>query len=234
MTSPSTLKLTDPPAHEECPPQHLVRWSLQRFENQRLVLTTGFGMEGCALIDLYARHQVALDVLYLDTGFFFPETHRLIDRLKIRYPHLNFIDKGTDLTPEKQAEIYGERLWDADPDLCCRLRKVIPMEKALADVDVWVTGLRRGQSAQRAHLSQVEWNWKYQVLKVSPLAYWSRRQVRRYIDQHDVPYNELHDKGFPSIGCTHCTRQVQGLSADEYSREGRWNGQEKTECGLHT
>ncbi|HSR53184.1 MAG TPA: phosphoadenylyl-sulfate reductase [Acidobacteriota bacterium] len=234
MSSPSTLKLTTPPAHEDCPPQQLVKWSLERFQDQRLVLTTGLGMEGCVLIDLYARQQAELDVIYLDTGFFFPQTHRLLDRLKVRYPHLNFINKGTPLTPQDQAELYGDELWKRDPDLCCRLRKVVPMEKALADVDVWVTGLRRGQSAQRANLRQVEWNWKYQVVKISPLAYWTRKQVRRYVDENGVPYNQLHDRGFPSIGCTHCTRRVEGLSGDEYSRRGRWSGSEKTECGLHT
>ena len=120
-----------------------------------------------------------------------------------------------------------------EPDACCRLRKVEPMRAALAGVDVWVTGLTRSQSASRATLEVVAWDWQYQLVKVNPLATWTRAQVYDYVRRREVPYNELHERGYPSIGCTHCTVAVPGNELGEYSREGRWTGEHKTECGLH-
>jgi phosphoadenosine phosphosulfate reductase len=223
-----------PQIDEDAPTEKLIEWTLEQYADQRMVLTTGFGMEGCALIDLYAAHEQPLDVIYLDTGFFFPETHHLIDELKVRYPHLNFINRGTSLTPEQQAAQHGDQLWKTNPDLCCELRKVDPMRDALDDVDVWITALRRGQGPSRADLRVAEWNDKYKVIKISPLAKWSRQEVRNHVKANGVPYNELHDRGYPSVGCTHCTQAVAGVSPEDYSREGRWAGTEKTECGLHT
>jgi phosphoadenosine phosphosulfate reductase len=223
-----------PQIDENASTESLVEWTLEQFSDQRMVMTTGFGMEGCALIDLYAAHEEPLDVIYLDTGFFFPETYHLIDKLKARYPHLNFINRGTQLTPGQQAARHGDQLWKTNPDLCCQLRKVDPMREALNDVDVWITALRRSQGPSRANLSVAEWNDKYHVLKFSPMAKWSRQEVRNHVKAHGVPYNELHDRGYPSIGCSHCTQAVTGLSVEDYSREGRWAGSEMTECGLHT
>jgi phosphoadenosine phosphosulfate reductase len=218
---------------EDSPPERIVAWLLQRFAGRRVVLTTGFGMEGCALIDMIARHGVSLPVLYLDTGFLFPETHRLRDRLAARYPHLRFEGRAPSLTPEAQEARYGPELWAREPDTCCSLRKVEPMRAALADVDVWVTGLMRSQSPSRAGLRVVEWDWQYQLLKVNPLASWDRARVWAYVQQHAVPYNELHDRGYPTLGCTHCTLPVAGNITGEYTREGRWRGRSKLECGLH-
>jgi len=223
-----------PQIDEDAPTEKLIEWTLEQYANQRMVLTTGFGMEGCALIDLYAAHEQPLDVIYLDTGFFFPETHHLIDELKVRYPHLSFINRGTSLTPEQQAAQHGDQLWKTNPDLCCKLRKVDPMQEALDHVEVWITALRRGQGPSRADLRVAEWNDKYEVIKISPLAKWSRQEVRNHVKANGVPYNELHDRGYPSVGCTHCTQAVAGVSPEDYSREGRWAGTEKTECGLHT
>ncbi len=222
------------PVGEESSTEKLIEWTLERFAHQNMVITTGFGMEGCALIEMYAAHRKPLDVIYLDTMFFFPETYSLIDNLKSRHPHLNFINRGTTLTPEEQELQYGSQLWKKNPDLCCQLRKVDPMRETLSNIDVWITGVRRSQAPSRAGVQVVEWNWKYQVLKISPLAKWSRKAIRDFVESHQVPYNQLHDQGYPSVGCTHCTRAVPGLSADRYSREGRWAGTEKTECGLHT
>jgi phosphoadenosine phosphosulfate reductase len=218
---------------EEAEPQAIVAWMLERFADRRLVLTTSFGMEGCALIDMVARHEQPVSVIYLDTMFLFPETYALRDRLVERYPHLRFINRGTTLTPQEQTKRHGPELWRRDPDACCRIRKVEPLRQALADVDVWVTGLMRSQSASRAELRTVAWDWQYQVLKVSPLAGWDRAKVWEYVQQHDVPYNELHERGYPTIGCTHCTLPVKGVAVGEYSRAGRWRGTDKLECGLH-
>jgi phosphoadenosine phosphosulfate reductase len=224
---------TDTDIGEDSSPERIVAWMLERFAGRRLVMTTAFGMEGCALIDMIARHGGTIPVLYLDTGFLFPETLRLRDRLAARYPGLTFENRGTSLTPEAQDALYGPELWARDPDSCCNLRKVEPMRQALGDVDVWVTGLMRSQSPSRAGLRVVEWDWQYQLLKVHPLAGWDRARVWEHIQQHDVPYNELHGRGYPTLGCTHCTLPVAGNVTGEYTREGRWRGLEKNECGLH-
>ncbi len=213
--------------------EEIIAWSLERFAEQNVVITTSFGMEGCALIDMYAAPGKPLTVIYLDTMFFFPESHKLREIMIERYPHLNFVNRGTTLTPEQQAAEYGEELWKSNPDICCRLRKVEPMREAMKGVDVWVTGLRRSQSPSRAHLQIIEWDWSFQVLKVNPLANWERQDIWKYVQEHKVPYNELHEKGYPSVGCTHCTKPVEGYRIGEYTRAGRWNGTSKTECGLH-
>ena len=221
------------PITEDTPTDQVIGWTLQRFSGHNLIMTTSFGMEGCALVDMYARHNVPLTVVYLDTMFFFPETLELRDRMAERYPHVTFENRGTRLTPEAQAASHGDELWKHNPDLCCKLRKVDPMFEVMANVDVWITGLRRSQSASRANLRLVEWDWRYQVLKVSPLFKWEREDIWRYIQEHKVPYNKLHDQGYPTVGCTHCTKVVPGSKPGEYSRDGRWAGSGKTECGLH-
>jgi phosphoadenosine phosphosulfate reductase len=218
---------------DDSPPEQVVAWMLERFAGRELVLTTSFGMEGCALIDMVAAQGRPVRVVYLDTMFLFPETYRLRDRMAERYPHLLFENRGTSLTPEEQERLFGPELWRRDPDACCGLRKVEPMGAALAGVDVWVTGLTRSQSTTRSTLQVVAWDWQYQLVKVNPLATWTRAQVYDYVRRRGVPYNELHERGYPSIGCTHCTLPVPGNVPGEYSREGRWTGEHKTECGLH-
>ncbi len=214
-------------------PARLVGWAVQRFAAQRIVVTTQFGMEGCALIDMIAAAAAPLTITYLDTHFLFPETYALRDELARAYPLLRFVNRGTDLTPEAQAETFAPELWKTNPDLCCAIRKVEPMRRILAEADVWITAIRRDQSSQRAQARVVEWDWRFDVLKISPLAHWSRAEVWDYIRAHRVPYNPLHEREYPSIGCTHCTRPVPGASVTDYSRDGRWRGAGKTECGLH-
>lgn len=213
--------------------EDFICWSLNRYKGWRTVMTTSFGMEGCALIDMYARRGIDLEVVYLDTGFFFSQTHDLINRMKVRYPNVTFTNGGTDLTPERQAEIHGERLWETNPDLCCKLRKVDPLARVMERADVWISGLRRTQSDSRSRLQMIEYDSRFEVVKLNPLTYWERQDIWDYVQQNDVPYNELHEQGFPSIGCTHCTRPVEGATPSEYTRLGRWSGSEKTECGLH-
>lgn len=210
-----------------------IEWTLARFGHLRLAITTQFGMEGCALIHMYAAHQVPLTVIYLDTMFLFPETYALRDRMIERYPHVSFENHGTTLTPEAQAAKHGPALWARDPDLCCHFRKVDPMRQAMAGIDVWITGITRTQSQARADTPLIGWDWQFQLLKISPLARWDRARVWQYVQQHDVPYNPLHERGYPTIGCTHCTRAVPGAGVADYSRLGRWDSTAKTECGLH-
>lgn len=218
---------------EDAPTGELIEWTLTRFADQRLILTSSFGMEGCALIDMYARLGQPITVVYLDTMFFFDETYELRDRLADRYPHVRFVNRGTTLSLDEQVEKHGPELWRTNPDLCCKIRKIDPMYDVMSEVDVWITGLRRSQSVTRANMRVIDWDWRYQVLKISPLAKWERSEVWEYIRKHDVPYNRLHEQGYPTVGCTHCTKPVPGLTIGEYSRTGRWSDSEKTECGLH-
>lgn len=216
------------------PPKEIVAWALSRF-HARLIVTTGFGMEGCAMIDMIWRLGGAERVVvhYLDTHFLFAETHALRARLEARYPGLRFVNAGTPMTAAQQESEHGPRLWETNPDRCCTLRKVEPMRRLLAGADAWMTGVRRSQSAARALANPVEWDPRFGVIKINPLAAWSREQVWDYAVEHGVPYNELHERGYPSIGCTHCTRPVPGAAVTDYSRSGRWAGTSKTECGLH-
>lgn len=214
--------------------EQFVAWTLERFGHLRTVMTTQFGMEGCALIDMYGSHGVPLTVVYLDTMFLFPETYALRDRMASRYPHLTFENRGTNITAEAQAELYGDHLWARDPDACCGIRKVEPMRETLGGVDVWITGITRTQSHTRADTPLIGWDWQFQLVKISPLAQWDRARVWQYIKTHDVPYNPLHERGYPTIGCTHCTRAVPGSGVTDYSRAGRWDNTAKTECGLHS
>ena len=219
--------------NERTDTEQFVAWTLERFGHLRMVVTTQFGMEGCALIDMYAVHQIPISIVYLDTMFLFPETYELRDRLALRYPHLNFENRGTSITPDEQAALHGEALWGRDPDHCCRIRKVDPMREVLAGVDVWITGITRGQSLARADTPLIGWDWQFQLLKISPLALWDRKRIWEYVQSHQVPYNPLHERGFPTLGCTHCTKPVPGADITEYTRLGRWDNTGKTECGLH-
>lgn len=219
--------------NENTPTDKLITWTMERFARQRMIMTTSFGMEGCALIDMYAKVGKPLTCIYLDTMFFFPETYELRDEMIERYPTIRFVNCGTTMTAQEQEKQHGAELWKHNPTLCCKIRKVDPMYPVMAEADVWITGLRRSQSATRANLRVIDWDWKYQVTKISPLANWERGEIWDYIRKNDVPFNKLHEQGYPTIGCTHCTTPVAGSKPGEYSRAGRWSSSEKTECGLH-
>jgi phosphoadenosine phosphosulfate reductase len=218
---------------ERIPTEQFIGWTLERFRHRRMVLTTSFGMEGCALVDMYARAGGAPTVVYLDTKFFYAETYALRDRMVERYPLLTFVNRGTSLTPEAQERQYGLELWRRDPDLCCNLRKVEPLRRALRGADVWITAITRSQGGARRATELIGWDSQYELIKICPLVNWDRAEIWDYVRRYNVPYNELHERGYPSIGCTHCTRPVPGSRPDQYSRAGRWAGLEKSECGLH-
>ena len=134
---------------DDSPPEQVVAWMLERFAGRELLITTSFGMEGCALIDMYARLGGTPTVVYLDTMFFYPETYALRDRMVQRYPGISFVNRGTSLSPEDQEQRYGSELWRRDPDLCCSLRKVEPLRQALEGVDAWITAITRSQGQSR-------------------------------------------------------------------------------------
>jgi phosphoadenosine phosphosulfate reductase len=228
---------TGPPApsaiREDAPTDALIAWIFERFAKQRIIATTQFGMEGCALVHMLAHHAPHLTLVYIDTGFFFPETYALRDKMIRSYQNVSFISGGTEMTPEAQATRHGPELWKRDPAQCCMMRKVEPLRAVMRDVDVWITGLRRSQSPTRANIGRIEWDWQYQLLKINPLAEWSRQQIWDYVRENDVPHNPLHKAGYPSIGCMQCTQRVDGATVTDYSRDGRWSGTGKTECGIH-
>ena len=215
-------------ALEHAGPGEILEWAFNQF-GDRVTIATGFGAEGISLIDMAVAINSEADVFFLDTGFLFPETYGLRRRLEDRYG-IQIRSVSTNLSPERQQELYGARLWESDPDLCCRLRKLEPLRIALHGYDAWVTAIRRDQSAVRASALAVEWDSKWNLVKVNPLVRSSRADVWRYIVRNELPYNPLHDRGYPSIGCTHCTQPV---AQGEHERAGRWRGGNKTECGLH-
>lgn len=213
---------------ENATPQEIISWALTEFSGQ-VAIATGFGAEGIALIDMAVKSAPHPDVFFLDTGFLFSETHQLRRRIEDRYGiHIRGV--RTSLTPEQQEERYGPELWARDPDLCCHLRKLDPLKEALRGLDGWMTAIRRDQTAARSNARPVEWDARWHLIKVNPLVRWTKRDVWRHILENNVPYNPLHDEGYPSIGCTHCTRPVL---IGENDRAGRWAGRAKTECGLH-
>jgi len=219
-------------------PAELVAWGLKRFQALQKVMTTSFGMEGCALIDLcskaIAENELPnLKVAWIDTAFFFPETHQLREKLEKRYSNIEIVRWSTSVSVQDQADTYGNELWKNNPNLCCHIRKVVPMKENIAGNDLWITGLRRTQSESRANTEILSWDWRYQLLKFCPLAAWTRADVWNYVQQNDVPFNQLHLQNYPSISCFHCTRSVPGSSPDSETRDGRWEGKDKDECGLH-
>jgi phosphoadenosine phosphosulfate reductase len=206
----------------------LVDFGLQRF-SPRIAIASSFGAEDVVLIDLAAQIRPDFRVFTLDTDFLFPETYALIDDLERRH-HIKVERTRPRLTPEEQAQEFGAALWSREPDQCCNIRKVEPLTKKLSDLDAWITGIRRDQAPTRANARKLDWDAKFGLVKINPLADWTWEQVWDYIRSHQVPYNPLHDQSYPSIGCTYCTRPVQ---AGEDPRAGRWTGFQKTECGLH-
>jgi phosphoadenosine phosphosulfate reductase len=203
-------------------------WAFDKF-GETIVIATGFGAEGMALIDLAAKVSSKPDIFFIDTGFLFHETYELRYRLEERYG-ISIRAYQSDLDPEAQRQQFGDKLWASDPDLCCRIRKLEPLKDALMGRKAWITAIRGDQSADRASSRVVEWDYRWQLVKLNPLIRWSRQDVWDYIRANKLPYNPLHDVGYPSIGCTHCTRAVE---AGEGERAGRWAGHKKTECGLH-
>lgn len=209
-------------------PQEVLRWGFERF-GPSIALASSFGAEDVVLIDMAASVQRSFQVFTLDTEFLFPETYDLIERIEKKYG-IQVDRRRSQLTACEQEEQFGPQLWRHSPDRCCNLRKVEPLKARLSQLKAWITGIRRDQTSYRANAAKVEFDINFGLVKLNPLADWTSDQVWEYIHQYQVPYNPLHQLGYPSIGCTHCTRPV---AKDEDPRAGRWAGLQKTECGLH-
>ncbi len=209
-------------------PQEILRWAAAEFQPGLSLACSFGGPSGMVLLDMVMKVDPLVEVFYLDTDFLFPESYHLRDICEARYSFKTIGYKSL-LTPEAQAEVHGEELWLRNPDQCCDLRKVEPNARALDGKTAWISGMRSDQSATRKEIGVVEWDAKFNLVKLNPLASWTERQVWSYIAANDVPYNELHNHDYPSIGCTHCTKPVR---AGEDLRSGRWQGFEKEECGI--
>ena len=210
-------------------PQDVLAWAFNEFHPDITLACSFGGVSGMALLDMSVKLNPQVNVFYLDTDFLFPETYALRDEAIRRYGIDPRAFKSR-WTPQEQAREFGEALWQRDPDMCCELRKVEPNYRALEGQRAWISGLRRDQGDTRRDVGVVEWDTKFEMVKVNPLATWTEAQVWQYIEENQVPYNPLHDQGYPSIGCTYCTRAVK---PGEDPRAGRWAGSEKVECGIH-
>ena len=212
-------------------PQDVLTAAIERY-GQKMVLACSFGAEDVVLVDMVHRIDSSAPLFYLDTDFLFPETYATRDRIIERYQlkPAQVIQVKSLLTPQQQAESHGDALWASHPDQCCQLRKVEPLTRVLKGYDAWITGIRRDQAPSRANAGLIEWDEKFTLIKVNPLARWTWADVWSYIKVYEVPYNPLHDHNYPSIGCTYCTAPV---APGDDPRAGRWKNFTKTECGLH-
>ncbi|MCB0828664.1 MAG: phosphoadenylyl-sulfate reductase [Solirubrobacterales bacterium] len=205
----------------------VLRWAFDQF-GQNLYIACSLQKTSSVMVHLATEINPRARFFYLDTDVLFPETYETRDRLAERFG-VEF-ERWHNISLQEQAERYGDRLWKSDPDACCRLRKVEPMREALSTVDCWVSGIRREDSKTRAGTPKFAWDKRFNLWKINPLADWTERDVWNHLNENNVPYNPLHDQGYPSIGCTHCTRPVV---PGQDSRDGRWSGSGKTECGIN-
>ena len=211
------------PDIEHLPAEEVLAYAVDRW-HPRLYVACSFQKEASVIMDMLLKIEPEARFFTLDTGLLFPETYETWRQLEDRYGVKVEVYQGMSLA--RQSAEHGEELWNSDPDACCGIRKVEPLKEALSQVDAWVSGMRRDQSPSRRQTPKFHWDDKHELWKANPLAEWSEKDVWNYIAENDVPYNELHDRGYSSVGCTHCTLPGSG-------RAGRWAGTDKIECGLH-
>ncbi len=214
---------------ESSSPRDIIAWAVEKYF-PKLTMATAFGPEGCVILHYLAEINPKVYVFNLDTGYQFKETLELRDRIAQRYG-LEVELVSTDTTVAEYEAKHGGPLYKTNPDQCCFDRKVTVLRNAVVGWNAWMSGIRRDQSSDRAGAPIVGWDKKFGLVKVSPLANWTKQDVWKAITDHDIPYNPLHDQGYTSIGCWPCTRAVM-FGEDE--RAGRWSGTAKKECGLHT
>jgi phosphoadenosine phosphosulfate reductase len=196
---------------EGASPQRILRWAAAEY-HPRLTMATGFGAEGCCLIHMLAEIEPGVRVFNLETGYQFPETLALRERIRERYDIEVELVRPERTVAEYEAK-HGGPLYRRRPDQCCHDRKVLPLRRALAGCDAWVSAIRRDQTPDRARAEVVQWDAKFDRVKINPLLNWTRGDVWHFIVDHDVPYNPLHDRGYPSIGCWPCTPAAANRSA---------------------
>jgi len=210
------------------PPEVVLRWAVERFQG-KLLFSTAFGPEGCCILHMLADIGPGFHAINLETGYQFKETLELRERIKERYG-IDVELVKPELSVAAYEEEHGGPLYNIRPDQCCFDRKVLPLRKAVVGYDAWISSIRRDQTKDRAVAKVVQWDAKFNLVKVNPLLSWTFKDVWSFVHKHKVPYNPLHDQGYPSIGCWPCTAPVE---AGQDERAGRWVGSKKKECGLH-
>jgi phosphoadenosine phosphosulfate reductase len=214
---------------ETAHPRDILRWGIERF-GERLTMGTAFGPEGMVILHWIAEIDPQMHVFNLDSGYQFDETLALRDEVARRYG-IQVQLMQPELTIEQYEQQHGGPLYKTDPNQCCFDRKIRGLHRAITGKHAWVSAIRRDQSSDRGRAPIVGWDKKFSLVKINPLANWTKGDVWTTITEHEIPYNPLHDQGYTSIGCWPCTRAVM-FGEDE--RAGRWSGFNKTECGLHT
>ena len=212
------------------PAEEAVRWAITEFF-PKLTMATAFGPEGNCIIHMIAQIEPRVRVFNLDTGYQFKETLRLRERIKERYGiEVEYV--RPDLSVEAYEAKHGQPLYNRDPNQCCHDRKTVPLRRAVVGYDAWMSAIRRDQTSDRGKARIVQWDPKFNLVKINPLLEWTKKDVWNFILKNEVPYNPLHDQGYPSIGCAPCTRAV---TPGEDIRSGRWwwENPENKECGLH-
>jgi phosphoadenosine phosphosulfate reductase len=215
---------------ESANPEEIIAWGVEHYAPY-LTMATAFGPEGCVILAMLAKIAPETYVFNLETGYQFQETLELRDRIAEKYGIEVDLLQPELSVPEYEAQ-HGGPLYRTNPNQCCFDRKIKTLKRASEVMHAWMSGIRRNQSADRAQAAVVGWDKKFGLVKISPLANWTKQDVWKRINDESIPYNPLHDQGFPSIGCWPCTRAVAENETDE--RAGRWSGMKKTECGLHS
>lgn len=212
---------------EQSTARETLEWMFENF-GERHYIACSFQKTSSVTAHMATQVNPEARFFYLDTDVLFEESYETRDRLAEALG-IEF-DRFHNLTLAEQEAEHGPELWNRNPDACCGIRKVEPMRQALSSVDCWAAGVRRADSSSRSKTPKFGWDKRFNLWKLNPLADWTERDVWNYIREHHLPYNPLHDRGYPSIGCTHCTQPV-GPGGD--MRDGRWTGLAKTECGIN-
>jgi phosphoadenosine phosphosulfate reductase len=215
---------------ETATPEEIIAWGVEQYAPY-LTMATAFGPEGCVILAMLAKIAPETYVFNLETGYQFQEALDLRDRIAEKYG-IEVDLLAPELTVPEYEALHGGPLYKTNPNQCCFDRKIKTLQRASQVMHAWMSGIRRDQSADRAQAAIVGWDKKFGLVKISPLANWTKKDVWKRITDEGIPYNPLHDQGFPSIGCWPCTRAVGAGETDE--RAGRWSGMKKTECGLHS
>ncbi len=214
---------------ESATPEEILQYAVERFA-PRFSMATAFGLEGMCIIAMLAKIAPRTPIFNLDTGYQFQETLDLVDKVREKYG-IEVELRRPKLTVQEYEALNGGPVYKHDTNKCCGERKIAVLKDAAKGLYAWASAIRRDQSGDRSKSAIVQWDHKFQLVKVSPLANWDKKKVWGFISKNEVPYNVLHDRGFPSVGCWPCTRAVKD---GEDERAGRWSGSGKTECGLHS
>jgi phosphoadenosine phosphosulfate reductase len=229
MPALATERLTEASQRlHDATPQEILQWAVEAYF-PGLTMATAFGAEGCCILHMLAEIEPRVHVFNLDTGYQFQETLELRERIKDRYG-IEVEMVRPDTTVEEYERQHHGPLYIVNANQCCHDRKIVPLRRTLEGKEAWISAIRADQTAHRGKAEVVMWDAKFGLVKVNPLLRWTRRDVWEFVLKHDVPYNPLHDQGYPSIGCWPCTEPVEN-GQDE--RAGRWAGTVKKECGLH-